>query len=152
MERAGSSQQGSGESPPPAYSLYTPGQVTLATFLGAPVAGSVLLAVNARRLRSRPSPGLTVVCGVAGTLVLFALAYLLPDNVPATAVPAGYTVAMFQVARQLQGSRVNNHLAAGGRKRSWWTAAGIGLASMVLVLLVALAIAALLPDDASIFT
>ena len=150
MGRSEGSPQVSSDAPPPAYRLYTPGQVTLATFLGAPVAGSVLLASNARRLRSRSSPGLTVAFGVAGTLLLFALAYLLPDNVPSTVLPIGYTVAMYQVARQLQGFRVDSHLAAGGRKRSWWAAAGIGLAFMILVLLIAFAIALLLPDDASV--
>src|SRR5262249_31593185 len=135
------------EAPPPVYRLYTPGQVTLATLLGAPIAGAALMASNARRLRSRPSPGIVIACGLAGTGVLIALAYLIPDNIRSSVLPAASTAVMYQVARHLQGARLDSHLASGGKRRSYWAAAGIGLAFFVLDVLVLLAIAALLPDN-----
>src|SRR5689334_6791245 len=63
----------------PDYTLYAPKSVALATFLGGPFAGSIVYAINERRLRSSGAAVTALVGGFVGTLVLVAALFLLPD-------------------------------------------------------------------------
>src|SRR6185369_5498266 len=64
----------------PAYKLYTPEHVTLATFLGTPAAGLFLMSVNRRRLGRAKSATNTLLAGLLMTLALLALSAVLPGN------------------------------------------------------------------------
>ena len=113
--------------------LYSIGQITLATFLGSPIAGCLLLAHNFRELRVAKRALHSLIWGVAMTVVLFVAASWLPENFPNTALPAGYCFAMRQISKHFQGVSISNHFSAGGKKGSWAATIGIGLASLVLL-------------------
>jgi len=119
-----------------AVALYTTGQVVLATFLGTPLAGALVMALNDRRV-GRPAGG-TVLLGALATALLTGLAFLIPDGIPQLALNVAALLGMHRVCNSVQGERVQAHLAQGGERGSSWAAVGIGLAcAAALVVVVA---------------
>src|SRR5690242_3684427 len=83
--------------------LYTWQQVALATFLGAPLAGCLLLGSNAAA-KGKPKERLQmIVVGAVATVAVLALALILPKNFPNTIVPVSYTIAIRQYAKGIEG-------------------------------------------------
>jgi hypothetical protein len=109
--------------------VYSPQQVAIATVLGAPLAGSFLLAQNFRVLGKRREQRWTLVCGLAATVVLLAIAFVLPEKFPKGLIPMLYTITLRQTAIQLQGNAIRPHLEA-GHKQSWWRVIAIGVAGL----------------------
>ena len=113
--------------------LYSIAQITVATFLGSPLAGSLLLAHNFRELRVAKAALRSVIWGVVSTVILLVVAPWLPEKFPNAALPVGYCFAMRQVATHFQGASISNHFSVGGKKGSWAATVGIGLACLVLL-------------------
>ena len=113
--------------------LYSVAQIIVATFVGAPIAGCLLLAHNFRALGQAKAAWHSLIWGVASTSILFVGAVWLPENFPNAALPAGYYFAMRQVAIHFQGTSISNHLFAGGKKCSWAATVGTGVACLVLI-------------------
>lgn len=123
--------------------LYTPNQILLASFLGAPIAGVILMAVNEQRL-GRPKGVLTsLAIGVALTAVVLGLAFVLPDNFPGLPLSLLGMGAIRALVQMKQADAVARHLQWGGRKGSGWVAAGVGVLGGVIVIVVAVAVALL---------
>jgi hypothetical protein len=118
--------------PPPADRLYSPGDVALATFLGAPAAGGVVLALNYRKWGQKPLAAATVAVGLVVTAILGWLAWIVPSYIPSVVFLAPQVIGGYFVAKWLQGPRFDAHVAAGGPKASTGRAALIGLAFTVV--------------------
>jgi hypothetical protein len=123
-------------SPAAGARLFSDGQIVFATFLGAPLAGCLLLASNYRKLADHDHARASVLWGVAATAALLIISFFLPENFPGAALPIGYCVGMRQIALRLQGRAIAHHLAAGGLKGSWGVtvASGLGCLALLLVL------------------
>jgi hypothetical protein len=134
-------QQGGAQKP-----LYAVGHIATATFLGSPLAGCILMALNYRRLDPDKSV-LTIILGILATGILLAFVFVLPDNFPNAVLPAAYTGAMAWVAEMKQGPAIRTATAAGEPKASHWRAIGIGLATLISLMLVLFAIVFSLPED-----
>ena len=126
--------------------LYSPGQAGVAALLGSPIAACWFLARNYRQLGHPGSATQCLIWGALGTLAVFIAAFFLPDNFPNTAIPIGYTMGLYQAAKQIHGSTVAQHLAADGRLGSWWAVVGNSLLFLVGVLAVFLGVVLLFPD------
>jgi hypothetical protein len=114
-----------GEPQTPSYKLYDSGAVAIASFLGGPVPGTILMAMNYRRM-GRPNQAL--LAGLAGVSTLLAavlVGNLLPNSV-ATALGVGLATATWKAAQALQGPDVDRHVNEGGTLGSRWVASGIG--------------------------
>jgi hypothetical protein len=122
--------------------LFSNGQITLATFLGAPLAGCLLLARNHQVLGKGASAWQPLVIGLVTTTLLLILGLLLPENVPGPGLSIGSCIGMYYYAKQWQGGAIEAHLKAGAPQGSWWAAVVIGLGCSVI--LVGLLIAAVL--------
>jgi hypothetical protein len=120
--------------PPPPYKLFSVGAVTLATLIGSPLAGAVLMAINYRRLDRKRTANACVVWGIVGTAALFGLAFILPARIPTPIVAVVPIVVMNSIAKFLQGEDLQRHERRRGQRASLWAAAGIGVASLALVL------------------
>lgn len=131
---------------PSKIKLYSPGQVAWASFLGSPIAGAILMALNFRRLTDFKSANYTLVCGLMGTCLLFVLAFFLPENVPNAVLPAIYVYTMYQCAKEFQGKVIKNRLAIDGVKGSGWFATGVGILCMILFLVFVFAVLIALPE------
>jgi hypothetical protein len=126
--------------------LYSPTLITVATLLGAPVAGCILLAHNFRVLGRHSAARQWLVGGSVGTAVLLVVGYFLPDNFPNMVLPISYTMGMHQAVKQLQGAEYASHLARGGAKGSAWMAVGTGLACLCAIVGIVLLVALVLPE------
>jgi hypothetical protein len=131
-----------GAAPPadgvPAYKLYTPGQATLAAFLGTPAAGLYLMAVNRRRLGHAQAARNTLIAAVAATAVVMVVAFVLPDGI-GRAIPIAGTIAVGQYAKA-DTPLLDAHRGRGGGVESGWKAAGIGLLGCVAAMAVIVAL------------
>jgi hypothetical protein len=114
--------------------LYSAGQVALATVLGAPVAGSLLVARNYEVLENRRAAWGALAVGIGATLFLLALAFLLPENTRMTGLSGGICIAAYLTAKNIQGDTVDRHLKAGGRKGSWGLTVVLGLVCTIITL------------------
>lgn len=131
----------------PRSTLYSPGQIAWATFLGAPIAGCVLVALNYRRFGNSAAANLALIAGVIGTVLLVAIAFVLPDSFPNSVLPAAYTFGMYQSVESLQGNEYEHRLANGGVKGSGWVATGIGILSLVVMLVALFAVVLVVPQE-----
>jgi hypothetical protein len=120
-------------------------QIAVATFFGGPLAGTILMAQNARAAGRPESARKTIIAGVIALLLVVVLAPLLPARTPNSLLPLLYVVAIQSAARSLQGPMLGEHFGAGGAKQSNWRVAAVALgclALMVAVLLVEILIVA----------
>src|ERR1035438_821523 len=72
-------------SPPPipAYRLFNADSVGLATFLGTPIAGGILMAVNYRRLGKGGKAAAVLLIALLVTALALVFGYLVPQGVSA---------------------------------------------------------------------
>jgi hypothetical protein len=114
--------------------LYSAGQIGLATFLGAPIAGCLLLARNYELLENKKAAWQLLGVGIGATIVLLIIAFLLPENTRGTGLSLGSCIGMYFTAKHLQGDTVERHLKAGGRKGSWGLTVALGLICAVIII------------------
>jgi len=115
----------SGEPQIPAYKLYDSGAVALASFLGGPVPGTILMALNYRRLGRPNHAVLAGLAGVSALLGAVLLGNLLPQGT-ATALGVGLSAATWRTAQTMQGHDIDQHVNRGGQIGSKWVGTGIG--------------------------
>ena len=116
---------------PPAYRLYDVGAVALAAFLGSPLAGTVLIASNYRKLGQGGNGFLALLLGAAASAAEIYIGFTSAKS-PAIATLVLFAITWF-AAMQLQGSAIKTHVAWGGQLFSYWRAVGVAtLTSLVL--------------------
>jgi hypothetical protein len=71
--------------------------------------------------------------GLLGTTLLLIVAFKLPEHFPSPLISLPALLGTYLLAKGLQGSMVERHLEAGGKKASAWSAAAIGLLGCVLL-------------------
>jgi putative effector of murein hydrolase len=79
---------------------------------------------NSRALR-------TLWLGFAATLVVFVVAFYLPNRFPNVLFPLAYSFAVYQYALFLFKRRYDKHLTDGGRVGSWWIVIGVSLLALL---------------------
>jgi hypothetical protein len=135
--------------PPPTYKLHAPSDATLATFLGGPWAGAFVLALNYRAMGKRGAALMTLGLGTAGLAILLAFIMKLPGSSPASFfyVSLPGLLLMHVLAKGLQGRAYEEHFRRGGEKASSVAAAGIGVLTIGVNVLVGFAIVFFLEKD-----
>jgi hypothetical protein len=120
----------------PVFKLHSLTGIIIATVLGGPIAGCVILAINYARVGMRRHAGLSILGGVLSTALLLFIAWIIPDSwhVPNAAFFMPQLFGMMSLSKYLQGNLVAEHLSAGGRLVSKWIDAGIGALSCVVLL------------------
>ena len=121
----------------PTYKLFSSGQATWATFLGTPVAGCSLIALNYSRLGQHSLAIIILIFGLIASTMTLILNALLTGWIALSVIFIGSLLGVYCVTEKLQGSDFRNHLASGGRRASSWAATGIGLV-VVFLLIVAM--------------
>ena len=124
--------------------LYSIGAVGIATFIGSPLAGALLLTRNLAALgRSSESGGIWGLA-VAVFVALTALALILPESVPALPFTIAQLMWMTWLTQQRVGEQIRVHREQAGIFHSNWKAAGIGLLFGVVIFAIAFAVVLLL--------
>lgn len=109
--------------------LYTPNQMVLATFLGSPLAGTVLLAINEQRL-GRPKAVLpTIAFGILATAMLITIGAFVPQSFIVSVIGIA---CVRGVAQSRQAEAITRHQGWGGRIASTWAAVGIAMLSVLV--------------------
>lgn len=127
--------------------LFSPRQIAVAAFLGTPLAAGWLIARNLSVLGDQRASRHARVFALLGTVVLLAVAFVLPARIPAPVLPMAYTMGIREFAKRRFGAAVESHVAAGGELQSNWRVFGIGLAGFVVVVVFCVAAAALTPSE-----
>lgn len=104
------------------------------------------MALNYRRLDNSAGARLALLLGAIATILIMAIAFVLPDNFPNSLLPAAYTFAMFQTAKSMQGSMYDQHIANGDSKASGWAATGIGILSLLCIVVALFAFVFFAPE------
>ncbi len=116
--------------------LYSVWAVVLATFLGSPLAGGVVMSINCRRL-SQPNVARDILLWTAlltvGSLLLGGL---IPEEMRLVeAMLVGLQVfVMYFLAARLQGRAITLHLEQGGEMASYWSVVVIGIVCGIILL------------------
>ncbi len=113
--------------------LFTDLQISVATFVGMPIAGCLLLAQNYRNLGRASSGWKTLILGLVSTIVLFIVAFSLPERFLNFVLPMAYTIGMRQLVKYLQGDIIASQEAQ-GKKGSWAVTVGISIGCLVLIM------------------
>ena len=119
----------------PTYALYDAPAVGIASLLGSPLAGAIVLAINYKRLNRAGAGWLTILVGTAVTAALVAIGMMLPGGVGGAIGIAHYFLGV-GASRALQESDLTAHKQLGGAMSSNWRAAGIGLITGLCVAVV----------------
>jgi hypothetical protein len=122
---------GLGLSAAPTYQLFDSRAVAIATLLGTPVAGAILMALNYRRLGQKSKATLAVVYGIVATALATGVGFFLPQGV-GSGVGIGLLFATMNVAKSLQGPAIEEHQRQGGKLASRWIAFFVGLGMLVV--------------------
>jgi hypothetical protein len=119
--------------PPPPYQLYDYRSVGLASFLGTPLGGSVLMAMNYRRLGNRASAAGALAVGIVATSLLLLLGFSGIASTGVQIIGLLAFIGMMQGAKAIQGFEIQEHVRLGGRLASKGSAAITGLVCLAAV-------------------
>jgi len=136
--------------PKPTEKLYDARAVAVCAFVGGPLGAAYLLAKNYIRVGEEEAGRKAIMWGIAATIILLMLVLLLPqvsDKLPTYLLPAMEAGASYLLARRLQTAYVQHHVGLKGKLQSRWRAAGVGLVSAVLSVIVAVALLPFVPEQ-----
>jgi len=134
----------------PSERLYTADQIGLAAFLGTFFAAAWFYGKNLAATGQPEKKTFALLVGFVATLAAAGIAYFLPDSVPAVVPSLLCYVAARSFAEAKFKKIVAAHLAAGGRRGSWWAVVGMSvLFSLVLVLIILAAMLIFFRDSLS---
>jgi hypothetical protein len=138
--------------PPPTYKLHSPENVAIAAFLGSPIAGAWLMALNERRVGNRKGYTRYAALGFLFTVVVLAIGVglgIAMPKAPSYGLPIAYVIGMRSWAQSAQGKMLEAHLAAKGLKASAGGALLSGIICLVLILVGMVGVLAVGPDSLS---
>ena len=115
--------------------LYSVSGMVLATFMGTPLASGWLMARNYRALGDNANAGQCLIYATVATVAILALTFLLPESIPAFAFSLPQLLVVGYIAKRLQGDRIEAYRTQ-DRLYSNWRAFGIGILSLIGLLLV----------------
>jgi hypothetical protein len=117
--------------------LFSYRAVGVASVLGGPLAGSILMGLNYRRLGNGGAAVKVIVFGILITGLLIWAGWFIPGSWQRY-IGIGLAVAMIYYAKSAQGRLVDQHINMGGKLASMWSAAGVGLAIILPILAITL--------------
>jgi len=124
----------------PKTRFYSRGQIAWASFLGGPIGGCLLLALNYRRLGDSTAANRVLLGGSIGAVLLCGVSCTIPEKTNTNVLVIVNVWSMFECARILQGKAYENWLANGGIKGSGWVATGAGILGCILSVAAAVAV------------
>ncbi len=108
--------------------------IGVATFFGTLMAGGLLMALNERALGRPERVWPTLALSFGASVVVMALAWMLPAQVPSIVFTVVQLIAITHVAKAHQGTQIDARIASGLPMCSNWRAFGISLLVLVGIL------------------
>ena len=132
--------------PPVTEALFSPVQIFFGAFLGGPLASAWLMSRNYLALERAERAKQTLWLGVLFTVLVLMVAFMLPETVPNAVWPIAYSIGIYYYGKNQFGEITQRHYAAGGAKPSSWRVAGVGVASVVVIMLAMVVFASIFPS------
>lgn len=131
--------------------LYSAKAINGATFLGGPLAAGYMISENFKALDKSNEGRASLVIGIIVTILLFGGLYMIPENtinkIPKQLIPLIYTAIIWGIVEWKQGEVLKAHKENGNLFFSGWRAAGIGLISLIIILIGFFGYAYLSPEN-----
>lgn len=119
--------------------LYSARAIGGATFLGGPLAAGYMIGKNFTAIGKPEQARNSLLIGIVSTLLLFTGLYLTPENIidkiPGHLIPLAYTGIIWGMVEWKQGAILKSHKDNGNSFFSGWKAAGVGIISLLLILI-----------------
>jgi len=124
------------------YKLFKVSGVGVATFFGSILAGGIVMSMNYMRLGENDAAKKALIYSALATLAVFGIIFLIPAdiNIPNTALTVPQVIAMVQIAKKNQQQSIDDHISGGGQVSSNWKAFGIGLLTIIPIVVVVFAV------------
>lgn len=119
--------------------VYTSNQITAGAFFGGPLASSLMMRRNFLAFGDTSKASRTLVYGILSAIAILALVFVIPKQVPNTALSVAYTIAFRNIAKRFQMDKGALRLR-GFLIHSNWRVAGISLLWFVLSALIIFAV------------
>lgn len=134
-----------------AQKVYSKKAITLATFFGGPLVAGFLIYKNYKAFGKYDAARRSLITSIIFTIFLFYGLFLIPssfiDKLPNSVIPFIYTGIIALFVNKYQDKLINDFLLNGGEKASNWSAAGYGLAGLILILLILIPISISMPYE-----
>ena len=131
--------------------LFSSKAINIATFLGGPLAASILMRRNFINLGNEKAGLMSIVIGVLTTMLIIIAIVLIPestlDKIPSFIIPAIYTAIVLLLVERTQGEALKRQKEIEDGFYSGWKAAGHGLLGATIYLGVVLGVVLLAPLD-----
>lgn len=115
--------------------LYSEMQVAVATFLGSPLAGGILMSHNAKVAGQEKEKKTYLFITSAASVALLVLAFFLPERKPGNyLIPLAASWAMRFWYQKVQADFLGGTRFPEAKKASWWAALGIALLVVLSIL------------------
>lgn len=119
--------------------LYSNNAISIATFLGGPLAAGYLIGKNFKALDKPDEARKSIILGVVVTIILLGTLFFLPeeimDKLPNQFLPVIYTGIVWGIVNWKQGEILKIHKQNNNPFYSGWKAAGIGFTSALILFL-----------------
>ena len=123
----------------PAPRVFSSAQVGVASLIGGPLGGAVLLKRNFRVIGAQPESAMPLVWASAITLVWFVISFKASRST-GIVLPVAIALGSWRYANRLQGRQIAERLSGGWQLHSWWRTIAIA----IIVLIGTLVVSALL--------
>ena len=119
--------------------LYSANAISGATFLGGPLAAGYLIGENFKALEKPTLGRNALIIGFVASIILFGGIFMIPeyivDSIPNQVIPFIYTAIIWGIVEAKQGAILKLHKEKNNSFFSGWRAAGIGLISLLVMLI-----------------
>ena len=132
--------------------IYTEKNMFLVAFLGGPLSAGYIIAENFKTFNETRKAQITWGISIVVTILIFGSLLALPEtiveNIPKQIIPLIYTAIASAIIYHYQKTKIEDHLAEGGKKYGWGRAICVGVIGLIITLLF-IAITAFLAGDLS---
>ena len=125
--------------------FFTPEQIYVASCLGSPLAAAWLMVRNHQALQQPQQGRQAVWVGLTATLVVLAIALMLPPSMPVVVWPFLYSIGSYVYARKVLGADLARALGTVGQRGAWWRVIAIGFGWFFVLCGVIVALALVFP-------
>lgn len=118
------------------YQLYSEKQISIATFIGGPIAAGILLRKNYLNLERPKAAFNALFLGIFATIIIYIGLFILPDNIvdkmPNVLIPLIYTGIISIIVNKSMGIQILNHRKNGMIFFSYWNSFGVAIIALVI--------------------
>lgn len=114
--------------------MFSPGQAAASAFFGGPITATYLIWSNFVTLGKREDASKTIWLGLLATVVLFGIAYMLPEGASGVGMGIAQLIIAYSITENYQVKKSEIGEGHPYCRKSHWLVAGITLAGLVFTI------------------